>query len=119
MPPKVEKKLPHLSVVVVGHIHSGKSNVTGHLLFNCGGVDDRTIKKFKKEAEEKGKETFCYAWALDKLKSERNRGITLDIALVQFDTDNFDVSIIDVPGHSNFIESSITGLYIINTFKAN
>eukprot|EP00796_Vickermania_ingenoplastis_P009916 gene9916-biopygen6814 len=67
----------HMNLVVVGHVDAGKSTATGHLIYKCGGIDKRTIEKFEKEAAEIGKASFKYAWVLDKLKAERERGITI------------------------------------------
>merc|ERR1712098_830516 len=76
----LKRKNTHINVVVIGHVDSGKSTTTGHLIYKCGGIDKRTIEKFEKEAAELGKGSFKYAWVLDKLKAERERGITIDIA---------------------------------------
>ena len=84
----------HLNIVVIGHVDSGKSTTTGHLIYQCGGIDQRTIEKFEKEAAELGKGSFKYAWVLDKLKSERERGITIDIALWKFLTSKYEVTVI-------------------------
>lgn len=104
-----KREKPHINLIIIGHVDHGKSTSIGHMFYKAGAITEKKLKDYEAEAKALGKESFKYAWVLDKLKEERERGVTIDLAFYELETRKNVFTIIDSPGHRDFVKNMVTG----------